>query len=70
METWRVIRNDVYNPLSLEVVAGFVQREIDLCYTQPTLVFHPTLEQVMDGPMVENQMLELSTAGSLKGECN
>ena len=52
------------------MVAGFVQREIDLCYTQPTLVFHPTLEQVMDGPMVENQMLELSTAGSLKGECN
>jgi ketopantoate reductase len=49
METWRVIRNDVYKPSSLEVVAGFVQREIDLCYTDPTLVLHPTLEQVMDG---------------------
>jgi ketopantoate reductase len=49
MEIWRVIRNDVYKPLSLEVVAEFVQREIDLCYTHPTLVLHPILDQVMDG---------------------
>jgi len=49
METWRAIRNDVYKPLSLEVVAGFVQREIDLCYTHPAVELHAILEQVMDG---------------------
>jgi hypothetical protein len=52
METWRAIRNDVYKPLSLEVVAGFVQREIDLCYKQPAhpaVELHAILEQVMDG---------------------
>jgi ketopantoate reductase len=48
-ETWRAIRNDIRRGLSLDDVAAWVQKEVDIAQSATIPIYHAVLVDVMDG---------------------